>query len=264
MMADLIINDLNWREHCNPADIRCGTAARNYEQVPYGAIPSVPPRAVQTIQMEEWPDRIADKERTKSSLKHIWADSQIGVLNQASVSYCHAFMTVMLMMIKREQMGLPFVRLSASSIGGPVTGWRNAGAFIHDDLERAVKAGACSVDFCPMLTTNRSDCKTGWEADAAKYKVSEFTDVRPRNFLEHGSLLLQNHPVGVGLNYWGHAVTDMVLRDLYPTKRATDEARYGVEFLNSWQASWGNGGFGVRTGSKMYADAIFALYQLVI
>ena len=260
----LIITDENADTLCIPQDVRCGTIARDFDRVPYGSIPSVPPRAVRTIPMEQWPDLIADKARTKSTLKHIWADSPIGVLNQRSVSYCHAFSAVLLAMLQRAKEGLPYVELSASSIGGPVTGWRNAGAYIHDDLERMVSHGACSTDFVPMLTTNKGDCKPGWEADAAKNKVSEFTDVRPRNFLEHGSLLLDNHPVGVGLNYWGHAVTDMVLMDLYPAKKATDWTRYGVEFLNSWDETWGDGGFGVRTGNKALADAIYALFQVII
>lgn len=262
-MAELIINDTNWQTICKP-DARCGTIARDYSRVPYGSIPSVPPGAVQTIPMEEWPDRIADKERTKSSLKHIWEDSGIGVWDQGQVSYCHAFSAAMLVAIKRAQQGLPLVSLSASSVGGPVTGWRNAGAYIHDDLEQIVRGGVASTDFVPMLTTDRNKCKPGWEANALLHRVSEFTDVKPRNFLEHGSLLLLNQPVGVGLNYWGHAVTDLVLRDLYPTKRATDEGRYGTEFLNSWSKTWGNDGFGIRTGSKMYADAIYALMQIVI
>lgn len=260
----LIITDENWRDHCKPGDVRCGTFARDYGKVPYGSIPSVPPGAVQIHPMESWPDLIADKARTKSTLKDIWADSPIGILNQGSVSYCHAFSAVMLMMLQRAKEGLPYVELSASSIGGPVTGWKNAGAYIHDDLERAVSHGACSAAFGPMLSTRQADFKSGWEADAAKYKVSEFTDVKSRDVLLHGSLLLDNHPVGVGLNYWGHAVTDIVLLDVYPTKKATDWTRYGTEFLNSWGTGWGENGLGVRTGNKMLADAIYALYQVIV
>lgn len=263
-MAELIIGDHNWQQHCDPGDGRCGTIARDFARVPYGSIPSAPPRAVKTIPMEQWPDIIADKARTKSTLKDIWVDSPIGVWSQGSVSYCHAFNAVMLVAIQRAKEGLPYAPLSASSVGGPVTGWRNAGAYIHDDLERIVSHGACTTDFSPMLTTNRNDCKPGWEDNARLHRVTEFTDVRPRNLLEHGSLLLQNHPVGVGLNYWGHAVSDLVLRDMDTSKRATDESRYGVEFLNSWDRTWGDNGFGIRVGSKKYADAIYALMQVTV
>lgn len=263
-MARLIIDDFNWQEFCDPTDGRCQTIARDYEKVPYGAIPVAPPGGVTIIPMEEWPDRIADKARRKDTLKDIWADTPIGVWDQGSVGYCHAFSAVMLVAIERAAQQLPYVPLSASSVGGPVTGWRNAGAYIHDDLDRIVKYGASSIEFVPMLTTNRNDAKPGWEANALLHRVTEFTDVRPRNVLEHGSLLLQNHPVGVGLNYWGHAVTDLVLHDLYPQKKATDWTRYGVEFLNSWRKTWGDGGFGIRTGNKFLADAIYALLQVIV
>ena len=263
-MARLIIDDENWNQFCDPMDGRCATISRDYAKVPYGSIPGIPPRTVKTIPMEEWPDRIADKARDKSTLKHIWVDSPIGVWNQGQVGYCHAFSAAMLVALKRAQQGLPFVSLSASSVGGPVTGWRNAGAYIHDDLDQIVEFGVSSTDFVPMLTTNQRDAKPGWKENALLHRVSEFTDVKPRNFLEHGSLLLENHPVGVGLNYWRHAVTDLVLLDLYPKKKAIDWTRYGIDFLNSWDKSWGDGGFGIRTGNKALADAIYALYQIVI
>ena len=70
-MADLIITDDNWRDHCKPGDVRCGTFARDFAKVPYGSIAGVPGADIPIIPMEEWPDRIADKERTKSTLKQI-------------------------------------------------------------------------------------------------------------------------------------------------------------------------------------------------
>ena len=170
----------------------------------------------------------------------------------------------MLVMLKRLQQGLPYIELSASSVGGPVTGWRNAGAFIHDDLKHIVRSGVASTKFVPMLTTNLRDCKQGWTDDAAKHRVSEFTDVKPRNFLEHGSLLLQNCPVGVGLNYWGHAVTDFELVDLHTEMPATNWLRYGTDFINSWGKDWGDNGCGIRTGNKALADAIYSLYQVTV
>lgn len=264
-MAELIISDENWQQHCDPGDGRCGTLARDFRKVPYGSIPGVPAGAeIPIIPMEEWPDRIADKERTKSTLKHLWAESPIGILNQGQVSYCHAFSAVGGAMLQRWQEGLPFKMLSASSVGGPVTGWRNAGAYIHDDLQQMIRGGIASTDFVPMLTTNRSDCKQGWEQDALRYKVTEWKDVPPRDFLIHGSLLLSNHPVIVGLNYWSHAVEDLVLRDLDQTKAATNWLRYGFEFANSWAATWGNAGFGIRTGNKALADAIYTIWQVTV
>lgn len=242
-------------------DPRCGTFPRDYGKVPYGSLEFAPSMSVPLIPMSEWPDRIADLERQKATLKHVWADSGIGVWNQGQVSYCHAFSAVMAVAVQRAMMGLPYKSLSASSVGGPVTGWRNAGAYIHDDLKQMVSGGVATTDFVPMLTTRLADAKPGWREDALKNRVVEFYDVPPRNFQVHGSLLLQLIPVSVGLNYWGHAVMDMVLRDVYPSKSATDTERYGVEFLNSWGEAYGERGFGVRVGSRKFADSIYAVRQ---
>lgn len=242
-------------------DLRCGTLRRDYNRVPYGSLEFAPSMAVTTIPMSEWPDRIADLERQKATLQHVWADAGIGVWNQGQVGYCHAFSAVMAVAVQRAMMGLPFKSLSASSVGGPVTGWRNAGAYIHDDLKQMVSYGVSTTDFVPMLTTRLSDAKPGWREDAMKNRVVEFFDVPPRDFRVHGSLLLQLIPVSVGLNYWGHAVADLVLRDVYPAKAATDMERYGVEFLNSWGDNWGEKGWAVRVGSRKLADAIYAVRQ---
>jgi len=265
-MADLIIGDDNW-ESLN-SDIKrpdlCGTLSRNFDQVPYGSLPFAGPydaEEMPIIPMEEWPDLIADTERSKSSLKDVWADARIGVWNQDWSNYCHAFSSVMGMMITNALMGLPKVELSPSSVGAPITGYRNEGEYIHNDLQQMVRVGVASIDFVPRLTIKKSDFKPGWQENAAKHRATEYIDVPARNFLVHGSLLLLRYPVVVGLNYWGHAVLDLVLKDLDTRLKPTDPNRYGSEFLNSWHERWGNKGFGIRSGSKKFADAIYALRQ---
>ncbi len=265
-MADLIISDETWDQFkssvANTSQL-CGTLPRDYAKVPYGSMPYAKPLGseIPIIPMEEWPDRIADQERTKSTLKHIWADCKIGVFNQSSLSYCHSFSSVMGLMITRGVMGLPKRRLSASSVAAPITNYQNKGWYIEDALKQMFEVGVATEDFVPMRTTKKSDFKAGWREDAARNRVAEFFDVPSRNILIHGSLLLSRHPVIVGLDYWGHAVADLLLRDMNRRLKATDAARYGSEFLNSWDASWGNEGFGVRMGSKFLADSIYAIRQ---
>ena len=258
-----IIDDENAHKYCDPGDGRCGTIPRDYSRVPYGSIDSIPPGAdIEEIDLEEWPDLIADQDRNESSLYHIWKDSPIGILSQKTISYCHAFSYVFHAMLGRAAMGLDYVELSASSIGGPVTGWRNAGAYIHDDLKQGRLFGACSTAFGPMLSTSQRDFKPGWKEDALKYRTTEYVDVPPRDFKKHGSLLLRNKPVNVGLDYWSHAVSDLKVLDLYPARKATDWLRYGFMFANSWDKTWGDKGFGVRTGQKALADTIYTQLQL--
>lgn len=254
-----VIDDSNADRHINPGDPRCGCFPR---KTVYGSLPFAPPSSRATIPMERWPDLIADMDRAKSTAKHRWADSPIGVLDQGQVGYCHAFSAVAGVMVQRAIEGEPYVELSPSSVGGPITGYQNQGAVITDDLDQIVNVGVASTAFVPSLTTNRGDFKAGWEADAAHNKAVLYCELEPRNFLQHGTELLCGKPVCVALNYWGHAVLDVRLVDLNPGLSATNPERYGVEFLNSWKASWGDGGFGVRAGSKKFADMAYVLTQI--
>jgi hypothetical protein len=265
-MAIPLIDDLNWKSICLDIDQReeqCGTMPRSYLNHPVGSLPygSAVPSGFARIPMEEWPDRIADQLRAKSSLYHVWQDSGLGVWDQGSLNYCHAYSAVMGNALARHQQGLPMVNLSPSSVGAPVTGFTNNGAYIHDDLKQMVDVGVASIDFVPMATTRKDAFKSGWKADAAKHRIVEFDDITPRDFVLHCSMLLQNKPVCVGLNYWRHAVTDLVVVDLNNGRKAIDWLRYAILFLNSWGPEWGDGGFAQRTGQKALADAIYSIRQ---
>jgi len=78
------------------------------------------------------------------------------------------------------------------------------------------------------------------------YRITEWMELRPRNLEEHISLLLRNIPVAVGLNYWSHEVSDHDAVWL--------DGTVAVRFRNSWDMDWGDKGFAIRQGSKMYAD----------
>lgn len=259
MTSHFIIDDSNFQTHMDRSDPRCGCIPG---ESGIGKVKGVWAPVRQIIPMEEWPDRIADLERRKGFAKHIWEDSPIGVLNQGQVGYCHAFSAVAGLMIKRHSMSLPYVELSPSSVGAPITGYQNQGAVITDDLQQMVEVGVASTRFVPTLTTSREDFKTGWEVDASANKVTLFYELKERSFLQQGTELLCGEPVMVALNYWGHAVTDVRLLDLYRNLESTNPFRYGVEFLNSWDKTWGNGGFGVRTQSKMIADMAYITHQI--
>lgn len=239
-----------------------GYIARDFVKFPYGSIPGVPAGEVAIVPMEEWPDRIADKERTKSSLRHIWEDSGIGILDQNGYPFCHGFAALMTVLMHRAKQGLPYVELSASSIAAPVTGYRKAGAWIGDDLKQIVNVGVAPLSLIPMLTYKKADFPPGWEQVAAQYKVTEFTDLRSRDFVQQGSALLQNHVVSVGQSYWGHAVPQFALRDLNNGRKATDHNRYGVDLPNSWGENWGDRGWVTQTGSKKFADDAYICPQV--
>lgn len=212
-----------------------GLKPRDYTAVPLGSLPFAQTFNLPTIPRAEWPDRIADMERSKSRLSDICDQAAIPCLNQGSVGYCHAFSPCYAVMAFRAVMGLPYKLLSASSIGGPVTGFQDAGAYIFDDLEHIVTHGVATVETYPMLTTqNRWDAKA--QADAAKHKVVEWWELETGNVDQMMTSLLCRLPVCVGINSWGHAVT--LLDPIH------ENGRFGFFFENSWGAGWGDNGRG--------------------
>ncbi len=263
-MADLIIDDSNYLNHIDPT-INGESKSRGLlpRRTMYGAIPSIPTTTIKRIPVAEFPDRIADQERNKSSLWHVWKDSKIGTLNQNGLSYCHAFSATDALMILREYQGLPYVELSASSVGAPVTNYRNAGAWIEEDLKQMVKVGVATTEFVPMRTTKRSDFKTGWEANAELHKAALFEDGKPRDFELFVSAMLQNFPVCMGLDWWGHAVTGIRAKIVDKSKGCIVVNGVGIapDILNSWGPEWGTDGVGTLANSKGIPDEWYVVRQ---
>lgn len=257
MVTDLIINDQNFSQVASDAGGmwggKCGTRQR---QTAYGASPVAAQVPLDVIPMEEWPDRIADQERNKSSLEHIWRDSKIGVWNQGELLFCWVYSGVISLMLEREVMGLPYVELSPCSVGAPITGYRNVGGYIENALREMMSGGVAPSTHVPVSTLRAQDFKPGWQAEAAKYKVRQAADI-PRDYQIQGSQLLLNRPMPVGHNWWAHSITHLRMIDLYPQKRATDWSRYGRRGLNQW------GGTGIvqLEGSRQLADQAYVITQ---
>jgi hypothetical protein len=238
-----------------------GLIPRDYGTHPAGSLSFAKPFDIALIPREEWPSRIASMKATKSRLSDIWEDAKIGVLSQGQIGYCHAFSVAMGCMVARASMGLPYVELSASSVGGPVTGFKNAGAYIFDDLEQTVNFGISSTATYPML-----DTKNHWtpaaKQDAALHKVTEWLEGANRNFDQVMTCLLSRIPVVVGLNWWSHAICylDPII----------ENGKFGIDGINSWGDQWSYGG--ARPGwfrffegygkNKATPDEWYALRQL--
>lgn len=212
-----------------------GLIPRDYNKVALGSMEFAAKMDTSVlIPRDQWPDLISTKAAKKERLSDLADWVPIPCLNQGSVGYCHAFSPAYACMLVRAQANLPFKLLSASSVGGPVTGFRNAGAYIFDDLKQIVNYGICDVDHYPMLTTaNKWTAEA--QANAAQHKITEWWDLQNRNFDQVATCLLLNIPVCVGLNWWGHAVTYLDLVML-------GKNQYGILIQNSWGESWEDGG----------------------
>jgi len=241
----------------------CGCKPRDFDAVPVGSIPCAAAASFPLIPRSEWSARIRDMEERKARLSDLMEFEEVPCLNQEQLSFCHGFSPCEAIMALRATQGQPFKLLSASSIAAPVTGFRDAGAFIHDDLEQISKVGCASVEFVPMLQVSEDGFRDGWEADAAKYRVTEWWDLGQRDgtmFDRVATLLLSHIPVCSAANWWGHAFT---LVDLVETS----PGQFGVRFRNSWGPNWpqaGADGYAILNESKGTPDEAYAPRSIVV
>ena len=238
MRDELLIDDsFEPNDHVINAG-RCGCKPRDFSHVPVGALPFASAAKFPIIPRSEWPARIQQMQQEKSRLSDLISLERIPCLNQASTNFCHANSPALAIMALRAVQGQSFVLLSPASIAGPVTDFRNEGAFIHDDLRQITQVGCASQDFVPA---NQIDCrgfKDGWEKNARRHRVTEWWDLGQRDgsmFDRVMTLLLSRVPICVAYNWWSHAVTLIDPVELSP-------GAFGVRFRNSWGDAWPNPG----------------------
>lgn len=194
---------------------------------------------LELIPRDQWQERIKEKDAAESWLR--FNNKAVACKDQDGLGYCHAYGTASTIEIARNLAGYGYTELSAESIGGVVTGWRNEGADPEDDLQVAVKYGACAASFMDQAhSLSPSRWKDGWEADALTRRVTEFYDLRipGKTFDAVVTCALQNIPIGLGYAWWGHFVHG-VFRVRYNSKTGL----YEIEDRNSWSPTYGDDGY---------------------
>lgn len=244
-MAELIINDSNYKQFTDPSGvIEFGGHPRilnaRKRLAPFGELPAA--RAVrpdQLVPRSEWDDRIAAKDHDKSWL----ADIIKGVLktkDQNGLGYCHAYGMVEPMEAFRIVQGHGYIELSAESIGGPITNWRNQGAMPDDDLEQALKYGACPQSMMDKRWSLKPDrWDPNWRTERLNYRVTEYWDLEipGSRFDATVTAAFLNIPYNAGFSWWRHAVMGGL------RVRKLSNGRYAVEYLNSWGPDYGENGY---------------------
>jgi hypothetical protein len=191
------------------------------------------------IPRSEWQDRIKEKDANDTWLKSICKD--VKCKDQNGLGYCHAYGTVSPMEIAAVAQGEPYVELSAESIGGVVTDWRNAGADPEDDLAAARTNGACAASFMDKPNSiTPSRWKAGWQADALRRRVLEHFDCGTpgKEFDAVVTCALLNFPVGLGYAWWSHFV-----HGVFRVRYNAQTKKYEIENRNSWDATYGDNGY---------------------
>jgi hypothetical protein len=256
-MAVPLYTDDNWREligdgvQVEHAGVMRPLAARP-TVVPFGRIVGAPAvTAFQLIPRAVWDDLIAYKDQQNSWLEQIARD-KVSCEDQGDLNLCHAASTCEAARCRYAVMGDAVPALTFTSIGMPVTGWRNAGADIADDWKQLRDYGACTTDFLPdgvalppqsrgtnALLMNQRKYKTGWQANAKLHCEAEGIDLGFSGSLfdAAATACFLNIPFACAFSWWSHAICG----GFRVLKLGT--GKYALRYRNNWGASYGDNGF---------------------
>lgn len=222
-----------------------GLQARDYTRQPYGSL-GFGALPFPLIPREQWKERLEEMERKKATLPQICDRVQLGVKNQGRTNYCWINAPVHALEIVRVIENQPKVSLSPASVGAIIKNFQNVGGWGSEGLRFLAEKGCVPSSLWPDTAIDRKYNTAEANAERQKYRVTEWWELKPRNFEELATCLLMNVPVAVGYNWWGHEVTAVSL-----TYKGGD---FGIVIDNSWGPGWENNGRGVLLGKKALPD----------
>lgn len=198
------------------------------------------------IPRSEWQARIQEQEERKTRQSDIALQAELPCHDQDGIPYCWIHAPTYCMEYLRVLQGQVMVLLSATSVGCKIKNFQKQGGWGREGLQYIASHGVVPQSMWPENKLSKQyDTPEAWKK-AKSFTAEEWWVLRARNLDEHISCLLHGIPVAVGLNYWEHEVTD--------TDAVWIDGAIAIRFRNSWAMSWGSKGFGIRQGSKMYAD----------
>jgi len=262
-MSDLIINDSNYQRAAIDWATNRGKplASLGKRRTEVGAFECATVMdESDLIPREQWPDLIAQKDREKSWVKDLCAE--VPCMDQGHLGYCHAYGPTMAAMCHRIVQNQPHVMLSAESIGGPVTEWRNKGEWPEEDLQQFVTYGACPASMMDKpWSLSPSKWDQNWTTERLKYRVSEYLDgllSRGKAFDAAMTMALRNLPGAAGFTWWSHEVAYCLhAKDL-------GRGKFAIGGRNSWGADYGEDGFFYLEEGKGTPDIhLFAVLHML-
>lgn len=236
--AHLLVND------SSTTHLR-GYEGRNYDEHPFGSMPwsNFP---LEIIPRSEWSERIKEGNAKKLFPLHHFRRAKVPILDQARTNYCWMNAVVGCVMSARARNGFPTVALSSASAAAPGKRYRNQGGWTGEAIKYIQKYGLAPDEMWPNAAIDQRYFQSTRE-EAAKYAVADWWELRPKNFDQVMTCLLNGYEVCVGLMWWGHAV-------YYSAPVEIARNAFGVVDVNSWGAGWENGGMSVLAESKATPD----------
>lgn len=247
-MPKLIIDDTNWMNHLQPqAGFSMGYAARDYTLEPFGQVEFAKPFDLPRIPRSQWSRLIKDKIAAGTRLSDIRNRAKLKSQDQDGTNYCWFHAVVSAMRLIRALNNQPEIGLSAASGAARIKNFRNYGGWSGEAVEWVVANGVNSVEEWPENAISRTYNTPENQAKAKTRIITEWYELRPRDFEALATCLLNNIPVAIGLNWWRHAICAMDLVEISPGK-------FGVDIWNSWRDSYGENGVATLTESRATPD----------
>lgn len=211
-----------------------GTRARDLKTRPRGA--GLREAGIALIPRSEWPTRVAALKAANAGLMAL-CYGHVPDNDQSQSNYCWGNGPVSGAMHLRYAQGESPVYLSAASVCGPISGYRNEGGWGLDAVKFLVSTGCVRDSLWPNAAIDRSYAsKAEVKADYPRHKLlSANLDLGAtgKMFDEVATCVLLGAPVPVGYNGWGHEVVCVSL--------TIENGKPYLILRNSWGDSWDGG-----------------------
>jgi len=185
---------------------------------------------LEVIPETQWPEKIAEPDAARLR-PFIW-----DILDQDGVGSCASESCTGTVMCRRSVRGAPQIKLSPWFVYGRVNGGYDGGSTLSANLEFLMSKGVASQDVWPRSKGWRTSPSEEAYENALRHRILKV--VRITDKASFGSALLYGLPVYFG--YDSHAIYGC---------DPIDRTRF--RYANSWDESWGDGGFGTLSYSSI-------------
>lgn len=202
------------------------------------------------IAESEFEVRIKELEERQNRISDQIEFYKIKCKDQKQTNYCWIFGPTGCQEFVRAQQNQKYISLSPASAGAQIKHYTNQGGWGLEAIQFIEKEGLAPSELWPDTAIDRKYCTPETQARMLDFRVTEWWELRPRNMRQVMGCVLRGIPVAVGYNWWGHEV--------YACDGVWLDGTLALRIRNSWYTNpttpWGNNGFGILQGSKMYPD----------